>query len=55
MEQILESMGINDGDLKMQYERKIELLAQENNILLTHLENMKQYKERYDFMIDEKN
>jgi len=34
-------MGINDGDVKLQYDRKIELLSQENNVLLTHLENMK--------------
>ena len=35
--------------------RKIELLSQENNILVTSLETMKQYKDRYNFMLDEKN
>ena len=55
MQQILETIGVNDGQAKSQYERKIELLSQENNVLITHLENMKPYKDRYDYMLDEKN
>ena len=55
MEQIIESLQFNESKDKEELERKIELLSQENNVLISYMENLKQYKEVYDNMADQKN
>jgi uncharacterized protein YaaN involved in tellurite resistance len=52
MEQIIESLQFNESKDKEELERKIELLSQENNVLISYMENLKQYKEVYDNMAD---
>ena len=41
MQQVMETIGLNDEESRQQHERKIELLTQENSILLSHLEDYK--------------
>ena len=41
MEKIAESMGINDGETLHELKHRIHSLTEENNLLLTHLEELK--------------
>ena len=48
MEQVLDTVNEETQEKINQYERKMQLLIEENNILISQAENYKLYKEKFD-------